>query len=50
MTLEKSSKAESNILTAVLPKSQFFWDVALCLATDVSVGQSRDHQGQAVQD
>jgi len=35
MTAETSSKAKSNILTAVLPKSQVFWDVKLCLTTDV---------------
>jgi hypothetical protein len=35
MTAETSSKAKSDILTAVLPKSQFLWDVTLCLATDV---------------
>ena len=35
MTAETSSKAKSNILTAVLPKWRFFCAVTLCLATDV---------------
>jgi hypothetical protein len=53
MTAETSSKAKSNILTAVLSNGQFFCNVKPCLTTDfqeeyqavfVRIKQSKTHR------